>query len=58
MSYIARMPPPEPDRDPMRIVMEELSDVFAIMEILSLRLARLEAQQHGDRLQTRSEGPS
>jgi hypothetical protein len=42
----------------MRIVMEELSDVFAIMEILSLRLARLEAQQHGDRPQTRPQRPS
>jgi hypothetical protein len=58
MSYIRRIPPPEPDRDPMQIILEELRDCFAIMELLSLRLARLEALQHGDRAQTRREGPS
>lgn len=57
MSYIRRIPPPEPERDPLSIVLEELRDIFEIMEILSLRLARLEAQQHGGRSQTRPETP-
>jgi hypothetical protein len=58
MSYIRRIEPERPERDPLQIVLDELADVFVIMEVLSLRLARLEAQQHGDPDQTRPEGPS
>lgn len=57
MSYIRRIPPPEPERDPLEVVLEELRDVFEIMQILSLRLAALEAQQHGAPSQTRPETP-
>ena len=57
MSYIRRIEP-EPPRDPMQVILEELRDVFEIMRILSLRLAALERQQPGDRPQTRPEAQS
>jgi hypothetical protein len=45
VSYIKRIPPSEPERDRLEIVLEELRDVFAIMETLSLRLAKLEERK-------------
>lgn len=57
MSYIRRIEP-EPPRSPMDVILEELRDIHEIMQILSLRLRRLEAQQHGDRSQTRPEAQS
>jgi hypothetical protein len=58
MAYIRRIEPEPPERSQMQIVMEELSDLFEIMETLSLRLRRLEALQHDNRPQTRRERPS
>jgi hypothetical protein len=55
VSFIRRIPPPEPEREPIEVVLEELRDLHEIAQLLSLRLARLEAQQHGDRPQTRPE---
>jgi hypothetical protein len=40
-----RIPPPEPERPPCMLVLEELADVISILEKLSLSLARLEAQK-------------
>lgn len=45
MSHLRRIWPPEGDRSPCAIMMEELSDVFAILRLLSERIARLEAKQ-------------
>ena len=39
MSYIGRPPKPEP---PCVIVLEELSDIWSVLQTLSLRLAALE----------------
>jgi hypothetical protein len=53
MSYIRRIEPEPPERSPMDVILEELRDIHEIMQILSLRLRQLEAQQPGDRSQTR-----
>jgi hypothetical protein len=58
MAYIRRIEPEPPERSQMQIILEELRDCFAIMELLSLRLARLEAQSPDNRPQTRRERPS
>jgi hypothetical protein len=42
MSYLTRIPPPDPERDPLRIIFEELRDLHQIAECLSLRLRRIE----------------
>jgi hypothetical protein len=44
-----RRPEPEPPRrTPCDLVLEELSDIFAILEKLSLRLRALETRQPGN----------
>jgi hypothetical protein len=59
MSYIRKREiEPEPPRDLTQVILDELRDAFEIMQILSLRLRQLEAQQHGDRPQTRRETES
>jgi hypothetical protein len=45
MSHVRRIPPPEPEPDFQRIVLEELNDIWSVLRILSLRLARLEAEK-------------
>jgi hypothetical protein len=46
-SFICRSPGPRPDQPTCLTVLEELTDVFAILEVLSARLAQLEAHQPG-----------
>jgi hypothetical protein len=55
MSYIRRI---EPEPDPLGIILAELTDIWHVLELLSLRLARLEARQPGNRPQTRPEAQS
>jgi hypothetical protein len=58
MSFIRPIEPERPEPPLLRIVLDELLNLHEIAQILSLRLARLEAQQHGERPQTRPERPS
>lgn len=44
MSYWDPRPDWSPRPTPCEVVTQELADVFAILELLSLRLARLEEQ--------------
>lgn len=44
MSYLDPRPDWSPRPTPCEVVTQELADVFAILETLSLRLARLEEQ--------------
>jgi hypothetical protein len=57
MSHIRRIEPEPPD-DPIQIILDELRDCFEIMRLLSLRLARLEAQKSGHRPLARPREPS
>jgi hypothetical protein len=58
MSFICRIPGPRPDQPACLTVLEELSDIWQVLEVLSTRLARLEASQPGDRPQAGPERPS
>lgn len=56
MSFIHRRP--EPERSPCSLMLEELADIWAILETLSTRLAALERPQAGDHPQAGPERPS
>jgi hypothetical protein len=56
MSHIRRVPPPPPDRSPCSLMLEELVDVWSVLQLLSSRLAALEARQPADRPQDGPEG--
>lgn len=58
MSFISRIEPEPPDREPMAVILEELTDIHTILQILSLRLTRLEGNSADDHSQIRPEGPS
>jgi len=57
MSFISPIPRPQPERSPCMLMLEELADIWSVMETLSLRLAALEARSLDDRPQIRPETP-
>ena len=57
MSFICCILGPRPDQPACLTVLEELTDVFAILEVPSVHLARLEARQPGGPDQARPERP-
>jgi hypothetical protein len=55
VSFLHRRP--EPEHSPCQLVLEELRDLWAVAELLSLRLAAIEARQPADRPQGLPEPP-
>jgi hypothetical protein len=55
MSFIKR---PEPQRTPCMMLLEEITDIWGILEQLSRRLAVLEADRSGNHPPARPERPS